>query len=186
VTTGTKIFLIILLVIGLGVGGFFGIRYLARESELGPFNDHITEYLSAADPGAANPVVPNPPGAGQPANQGAYIKGKVIPVDVKSKSVDWLFYDLPPKLQPAAPAEVGTVVWLEWDQRQVGQYGTGGGGAYVQTCRVTVIDKAERRVLSQTVFEGGPPPRTSRRGSSASGPKPTDRVIQYLQSLPTR
>jgi hypothetical protein len=176
VTTGNKVFLIILLVIGLGVGGFFGARYLLRESELGPFNEHVQEYLSAA----------NPPAGGQPNNQAAYIKGKVIPVNVKSKDVDWLYYDLPPSLKPKTPAEVGTVVWLEWDERQVGQYGSGGGGAFVQTCRVTVIDKAERRVLSQVVVEGGQPPRTSRRGSSASGSKPTEQVVNYLKTLPTR
>ena len=56
----------------------------------------------------------------------------------------------------------------------------------MQTCIVTVIDKAERRVLSRQVFEGGPPPQTSRRGASASGPKPTEKIVQYLKNLPTR
>src|SRR5262249_1488194 len=127
VTTGTKIFLLALLVIGLGVGGFFGIRYLARQGELGPFNDQIADYTAPATRGAPN--------------KSAYLKGKVVPVNLKSKDVDWLYYDLPDDLRPASPAEVGTVVWLDWGEVKVGQYGTGGGGAFVQTCKVTVIDK---------------------------------------------
>ncbi len=171
-TTGNKIFLLILLAAGLGVGGFFGIRYLVRQGELGPFNDKIGEYMAPAKPKAPED---NP-----------YVKGKVIPVNLKSKDVDWLYYDLPDDLRPASPADVGTVVWLDWGERKVGQYGASGGGAFVQTVRVTVIDKARGAIVGEAYLEGGPPPKTSRRGASASGSKPTDRVVTYLRGLPRR
>jgi hypothetical protein len=172
VTTGNKILLLILLVIGLGVGGFFGIRYLARQGELGPFNDQINDYTA--------------PAARVGKEESPYVKGKVIPVNLKSKDVDWLYYDLPDNLRPTSPGEVGTVVWLDWGEVKVGQYGSGGGGAFVQTCKVTVIDKARRAIVGETVVRGSDPPRSSRRGSSASGSKPTTEVVQYLNRLPRK
>jgi hypothetical protein len=116
----------------------------------------------------------------------AYVKGKVIPVSVADREVDWLYYDLPDDLRPAAPDQVGTVVWLRWDKVKVGQYGNNGGDANVQTCDVTVIDLAARRVVDQRRFVGGEPPQSSRRGSSASGSKPTEPIVAYLKSLPRR
>jgi hypothetical protein len=171
VTTGTKILLLGLLVIGLGVGGFFGIRYLARQGELGPFNDQIGDYTAPA---------------ARAKDETAYVKGKVIPVNLKSKDVDWLYYDLPDDLRPASPAEVGTVAWLDWGEVKVGEYGKGGGGAFVQTCKVTVIDKARRAIVGETVVRGSDPPKSSRRGASASGSKPTAEVVQYLRGLPRK
>jgi hypothetical protein len=116
-----------------------------------------------------------------PAPRG-YVKGKVIPVDLKNNKIDWFYYDL----RANQPEEVGTVVWLEWGEKKVGQYGASGGGAFVRTCNVTIIDHAQRLIVGRHYAEGGPPPTTSRRGASQYGSYPTENIVNYLRGLPRR
>jgi hypothetical protein len=156
--------------VGLCVGGFFLIKHLVRKSELSPFNQRIGEYTAAA-----TTVVEAP-----------YVKGKILPVNAGDRAVDWFYYEVPEGMRAATPAEVGTVVLLNWGEQQIGQYGTSGGGAYVRTCRVTVIDHERRVTLDQREFRGGDPPKSSRRGSSAHGDYPTQQIISYLRGLPKR
>jgi hypothetical protein len=185
VTTGNKVFLLILLVIALGVGGFFGIRYLVRQGELSAFTNRLAEYT--APPQKEAQTEPNPQGGPPFANpQRGYVKGKVIPVDLANQKIDWFYYDLPDDLKARTPEQVGTVVWLEWGERKVGQYGTSGGGAFVRTCNVTVIDHAQRAIVGRHYIEGGPPPTTSRRGASQYGSYPTEGIVNYLRGLPRR
>lgn len=161
----------ILIILGVvGVAGFFGIRYLVRKSELSPFNNRIGEYLATARPGS----------------EGAYVKGKILPVNSGDRAVDWFYYEVPETMRANSPEEVGTVVLLQWGEDQVGQYGGSGGGAFVRTCHVTVVDHAKREIVGQSQFRGGDPPRTSRRGSSQHGSYPTEQILSYLRGLPKR
>jgi hypothetical protein len=174
VSTKAKIITwLIVAAVAVGIGGFFLIRHLSRAAVLDPFNAKINDYINVAPKQRADP--------GPPA-----LKGKVIPVDLGEKAVDWLYFDLPDDLRPTTPEEVGTVVHLRWGQIQVGQYGTGGGAAYVQTCKVTVLDKASGVVLGETEVRGSQPPQSSRRGSSQSGSKPTEAVISFVKQLARR
>jgi hypothetical protein len=169
----SKIFWIVVLVIGVSVGGFFGIRYLIRQSQLSAFTQRINEY-TAQPAGVAPPEL------------GAYVVGKIIPVDMRdSKKIDWLYYDLPGELQPSTPEEVGTIVWLFWGEQQVGKYTTG-GGAYVRTCRVTVIDRIKNVRVTEMTFQGGQPPQTIRGSGNGYGDYPTEQIVNWLKSLPRR
>jgi hypothetical protein len=167
--------LIALLVIGLGIGGFFLFRYWIRQADLGAFNAKIKEYI-----GSGAGAFPGGPGQGQVGS----IKGKkVLPVDVKAKEVDWVYYDLPDPLRPNRPEEVGAVALLHWGEEVVGKYGASGGNASRQTCHIVVVNHPTRTVVSQATVRGSEPPSSSRGGRSQSGSKPTAEVVNFLRSL---
>jgi hypothetical protein len=155
----------LVLLVLLGVGIWFARRTIRRA----PFRAEMSTYLQA------------PTG---PAKPGTSVK-KVVVIDVADKDVDSLHFDLPDDLRAATPAEVTTVVWLNWSKNQIGTY-TGGGSAYQWSCQVTVIDKATRTTIRQQTFTGSRPPQSvrARRGTSHSGDKPTDQVINFLRGLP--
>src|SRR5262249_8471941 len=113
-------------------------------------------------------------------------KGKVLPVSVTDKKVDWFYYDVPQDMRATTPEEVGTVVQLFWGEDKVGEYHPGGGGAYVRTCRVVVIDHEKRLAVGEASFRGGDPPRSSRNGVSQHGSYPTESMVSFLKSLPKR
>jgi hypothetical protein len=156
--------------IALVVGGFFGVRSIVRARAVAPFKPHVAAYLTQ-------------PAGAPPADGKAAIKGKVITVDRKGQEVDYLYFDLPEEMRAGKPEEVGTVVWLDWDKTQVGQYDDGTPG-YVQTCQVTVIDKGANAVVGKNAFRGGDPPKSKKKSESGMGPKPTDEIVKYLTSLP--
>src|SRR5262245_25793123 len=106
-----------ILVIGAGVGGYFGIDYLVKSSKVKPFNNRIAEYSAAFTRVAPVPPDPNLGGFNPPMpggnSPGGYVVGKVIPIDMKAKpEVDWIYFELPADLKPAKPEDVGTVAQL--------------------------------------------------------------------------
>ena len=109
----------------------------------------------------------------------------MIVVDTAAKDIDGVWYDLPDNLRAAKPEEVGTVVWVTWGKDQVDTY-ENGAPAYVQTCKVTVIDKQTQTVLwdSQQFRGDEPPMEIDFSASEGSGSKPTEQVVDYLKGLP--
>ncbi len=110
VPTTKKDWMIVLITLGviatscigcMGVGLVAAIwgRY-NQEQALAPFKDHVQAYLQ-------KPAEPK-----DEDDQG-YIKGKIIPMNVAGKEIDYQFLQaLPPHLRAAAPEEVGTIVWV--------------------------------------------------------------------------
>jgi hypothetical protein len=145
-----------------------GIWFLIRTNKRAPFRAHMARYL--AQPTGAAP-------AGTPVR-------KLVVVDVKDKDLDSLHDDLPNDLRAATPEEATTVVWLQWDKREVGTYSSG-GKAYQWFCDVTVIDlKSKGRIAGQNFAGERPPQRfVGRRGESRTGDKPTEAVLNYLKGL---
>jgi hypothetical protein len=143
-------------------------------SVLKPFRAHLTEYLKTASN--------SDPQQFQEA-QVAPVKGKMIPVDVKSKDFDPVFFDLSKDLRPQNPDEIGAVAALWWEERQVGTYG-GKGGAYQEHCTVLVLDKATGTLLASKSFIGSMPPSKSQNGASQTGDKPYLEIREFLNGLP--
>ncbi len=156
----------------LVVGAVVGIQQLMQMEAVAPFEKHLAEYTAE----------PTRPSGGFPTT---YIKGKVVPVEFRKgkQAIDYLYFDLPPELKAQTPEEVGTVVWLEWGEDQVGDYDDD-DPAFVQTVKVSVIDKERGRMVGQKSFRGGPPPNTKTYDGPGYGPKPTAEIVQYLTSLP--
>lgn len=205
---------IILLIIG--VLAYIVLMVEICESKLGPFKDHLGEYTdipSLEDPSrkdllkdrikAENTLNPPPtpkqapslsaqiglsptlllnpsPGSMQP-----YVKGKVILVNKEEKKIDHTYCELPEELRATRPEEVETIVWLEWGKDKVGRY-TDGSTAYVNTCKVTIIDRSIPAIVAVTNLRGSMPPNMTTRGGGAGGSMPTEEVIAYLQNLPRK
>lgn len=82
------------------------------------------------------------------------VRGKLLPVDVNEKTIDPVVLSLHDNLRPRTADEVGTVAWLQWDERVTG---TRRKGAHVSeitetSCVVTLIDRKDWRALSQQKF----------------------------------
>jgi hypothetical protein len=139
-----------------------------------PFQPHLQEYVSVASS--------NDPSA--PTNDNQPVKGKLIPVDMKTKTIDPVLTDLSKELRPSHPEEVGAVAALWWNENRIGQYGASGGGAYQWECRIMVWDKTTGNLLRiSRNFIGSRPPSSAKRGTSQSGDKPYKEISAYLNSL---
>lgn len=125
-----------------------------------------------------------------------YIRGKVITITLPDSTVvnwagtseiweyevDTLLYKLPGEWKPHEPEDVATIILLKWVPQKVGWYIQ--GGAFVQTCTVTVIDRTIPAVLDSREFIGDPPPE---RGNAESyGSSPAQKIVDYLVSLPRK
>src|SRR5262245_1828947 len=184
-TRNTLIALGIFGVIALIVGGGFGIWYLNRVLALSPFGKHVNEYGAAFAPAGAGGVG-GPAGAPQAFAGQGYVIGKVIPVDMKgSKSIDWIYFDMPNDLRAKKPDEVGTVAQLSWSEDKIDEY-TDGAGAYVHVCKVDVIDLGKKSVVVSQTFRGGEPPMEKSHSGSAYGSKPTQDIVNWLKNMPRR
>ena len=140
-----------------------------------PFQAHLADYLAVAS--SNNPVTS--------ANEGQPLKGKLIPIDMKTKKIDPVLTDLSKELRPDRPEDVGTVAALWWADHRIGHYGaSGGGGAYRWECRIMVWDKATGTLLrvSQN-FQGSEPPGKSNHGVAQWGDKPYTQIKAYLNGL---
>ncbi len=139
-----------------------------------PFQAHLADYLVVAS--SNSPVAP--------ANEDRPLKGKLVPIDMKTKKIDPVLTDLSKELRPDRPEDVGAVAALWWDEHRIGHYGSSGGGAYRWECRIMVWDKASGALLrvSQN-FQGSDPPSSSNHGVTQWGDKPYAQIKAYLNGL---
>jgi hypothetical protein len=157
------------------IGALPSYYWIARPIEaLKPFNSHLQEYLTAA---SANTIDQGSGFSGPP------LHGKLMPVDMKSKTIDPVFFDLSPALKPKTPEDVGAIAAMWWEEERIGSYG-GKGGAYQEHCTVKVLDRATGTLLAQEEFTGSMPPSTSKNGVSQTGDKPYKEIQAYLNGLP--
>jgi hypothetical protein len=138
-----------------------------------PYKAHLTEYLDVASTASPEQDVPL---AGQ------FVKGKILPVDMKKKTIDPVFFDLSGDFRPRNPEEIGAIAALWWEDVQLGTYG-GKGGAYREECTVMVWDRATRNLLAEKSFRGSEPPSKSNNGVSQHGDKPYKEIREYLNGL---
>lgn len=122
-----------------------------------------------------------------------YIKGKVVVLDRKNRMIDLINDSLPSELRASTPDEVGTVVWLDWEEEFRFHYDYGGGiygNAYRYNCKATIIDRSIPAKVGARSFIGSEPPRqhviSTYYGESHYGSKPFDEILNYLESLPRR
>ena len=141
---------------------------------LKPFKAHLSEYLTTAS--AINPQQTE-------AENVSAVKGKLIPVDMKSKAIDAVFFDLSNDFRPKNPEEIGTIAALWWEDHPVGTYG-GKGTAYQERCTVMVLDKSTGTLLASKSFIGPMPPNKSQNGASQTGDKPYKEIREFLNGLP--
>ena len=152
-----------------------------RSARASVLDSERRSFSSYAEGLVSIPALRSMPGRG-------YIKGKVVLLDLKEKVIDSINSDLRNDMRATTEAETGTVVWLDWREELVGNYSSGGGG-YVYTCRLTVIDLSIPAKVAVRSFRGSDPPSyvTSQfYGQDHYGDKPSEKIISYLESLPKR
>ena len=161
---------VLLVLIGLGC---IGIWYVYRSAQTVPFQASMSGYLAA-------------PNRAAPAGGAHAVAGKMVVVDTAKRDLDWdVFFGLPDDRRATKPQEVGTIVQLTWAKNQVQPGYENGAPAFVQTCRVVVIDRKSGTQLYDQTFQGGQPPDSIDSTSSQGvGSKPTDKVLDFLKGLP--
>ena len=160
---------------------YFSIRDSSRVERLAPWNARIGDYMPAEkiravrDARATGTPIPT-------ANP--RVKRYLIPIDLKSRKVDDLYFDMPADLRSSTPEDVATIVWLEWSEDVIGKYNDG-TPARVHKCEVTVVDKTTFRVIAQRTFRGTEPPKEIRQNSQwqGIGERPTLPILQFLSSM---
>jgi hypothetical protein len=162
------------IIVVMGVNTWFSMR----EVPLKPFQAHLNEYLLKETSTGAESLgsIPSNP-----------IRGKIITINVKAKSVDPLFLQLSKDLKATRPEEVGTIVLLKRGGDLVASY-TDGSNCSAQTVDVTIIDNMSgEKIAVKNNFRGDEPVCSGFSSGHAEdtwGPAPDDQIIAYLESLP--
>jgi hypothetical protein len=170
---GKRAVMVVIVVLGIMPGAL--IKGHQMLTNVDAFNKLLPVWLKEPTPGRSTP----------------YVRGKVLPVIHKPYSGGGsgvqkdLFWELPSELRPRNPDEVGTVLWLDWEEKPFSV-------PYIQftyriigiqyVCKVTIIDRATNEKIGEKTFTGSDP-----RGSGQySGDKPYPQIVKYLQSLPRK
>jgi len=160
--------LILWLIVALG-GAAVANRYRISAS-IGPFQHHIDEFLfqETQAPESRTPI-----------------RGKLVVVDTKARSVELRTFALPEALRPRTPDEVSTIAWIEKERRVAGHY-TNGSAAIQHVWHVTLVDRATRATLFRRTFEGDDPPKIIGSHDSGEGSTPEGQVYDFLAGYPRR
>lgn len=157
------------------------IRDSARRAQKEVFDPALAEYLQPVDApewivnleaAEGDGALPDLPGAAL----------KYVVLDAQKREVADLHLDLPESVRAANPAEVGTIVWLVWDEILEGYY-TDGAPGYVVTCQVTLIDRESRTMIWRQTFFGSDPPGVKKHSGAARGSNPSGEVVQFLRRI---
>jgi len=157
------------------VFGVFTLLEARRDAEeAARFEPYLNEYTS-------NTISDNYSIGGEP-----YIKNKIIMVDIDEKKFDnSLFHSSLMELKATTPEEVGTVIWLSWDEEIADHY-TDGTAAIRLNCFAQIIDITESSIIGEKLIYGSSPPSSKAGSGSRTGSKPDTNVIEYIKTLPRR
>lgn len=171
-------FAVVVLAIAIGYSTWQVKQREKHQSEADATASEFSRFTGANAP---------PVGAAEDAQE-RYRKGHLLLINAKAAMVDEMYYTLPASLKAANAGDVGTEVWLMWDEHQVGTYANG-GSAFKSNCDAVVYDVARNAIVARQHFEGEDPPQsvTNPRGSKEGWFKrPTDDILKFLQALPAR
>jgi hypothetical protein len=163
---GNTLIPILIVVIGVSGVGYFLVRHFDQSRFTAPFQPVLPEYL------AMRPEDKEP--------SGGVCKGGIITINVASKQIDDLYFDLPDAFKARDPESVKTVVFLSWRKEEAGLYDNG-RLAYKYFCMVEMVDRETKELLQRGTFGGLAPPNRLKRLESGEGTKPTVQVIAFLK-----
>ena len=189
------IFLPMLVVLVLYAANSYRLN-ASQDARVAPFQAYIDTYL---DKSAFCPTCPLclacgrsyrdalVPGQSVPSPQlePGYIRGKAVLVRLGDASISPLTLELPVELRPATPEEVSSVVWFDCVLVQVGTYSRG-GGAYQESCELTIIDLVTNEVVGGKTMLGSAPASTNFGSQSRYGSDVMGGIVEYLTGLPRR
>lgn len=141
-----------------------------RQSLLAVYQNNMANYTELSELKTA--LVDNPK-----------IKGALLRIDKTKNDLD-SYYIQHPFALPDNPANVGFVLWLTCQDRQIGTYDDG-KRALQTTCDLTLIDLSAKVIIDQQSFTGPRPPEVKRHSGDESGGRPDDQIETYIASLAT-
>lgn len=161
---GLVVFLgIILWAIFSGIRGRYQDFVLNRR-----FSVHLEEYLDLPTLNAEENL--------------AQFEGKVVVVNRVNGKLDKLYFSLPEEIQANDDGEVGGIVWLECQNRQVGRY-EDGARAFQSHCEVTVVERGKMAIAGQETFVGPAPSFTKSSGGDRYGARAVDEIVAYVTGM---
>jgi hypothetical protein len=127
-------------------------------------------------------------------SEGAYIRGKVIVLDVKAGAMDPVQNRLPDEIRAYGEGEVGTVILLDWDFKSVEGGDWGKVTSHYSTCKLTIIDRQRNVIVGEKQAEGASSPVSTGAGRGAfrapagtmTARRANDAVVGLIKSLPRR
>lgn len=145
------------------IAGYFYYQDAIEDAEIDSFEAKIAHYLTRnADSKSAPSLVPG-----------------VLPIDLKTKAIDRMYFRLKDSYQPKSAADVSSVVAFECSDRLVGSYSDGAAG-YQKSCDIYVIEVSSHTWNYVGKFTGSEPPNSKKGGGSKTGSHP---VKDYLKRL---
>jgi hypothetical protein len=126
------------------------------------------------------------------------VKGKLLPLDVRERAVaSGIYTYLRHDVRATTPEEVGTIVWLEWGEESGARYAVEGRPdqtftSSIQTCVVTVVDRAARKIVGREKLTSDQDERVQVSKAQAEtrgellSERPVAKVMAYLETLPRR
>ena len=163
---------VLFLGIALVIMAFISIRFAWRSSQLEVFEPDLPKYLAAM------------PGAGAVSMGGGHKRG-VITVNVQTRQLDHLYFDLPDELSADTPAQVKTVVFLRWSKVRTHHFRRRSG--YTHTCEVSIVDLETQTLLHRATLQGSPPSTIfRRRRGSSHGSRPAPEIVNFVNEKRAR
>lgn len=163
-------FLLLMLVL---FGFYCYYDHSAKQAQVAPFNGVVSQYsaLSHRKKGRATEA-----------------KGrKVLPIDMKSSTVDDSYFNLPFSIRPIRPDEVGAVAQVRYHSQPIGVYKRNGietlSRGHIWLADVVVINPQQETELATASFTGGLPPSEKKGSGDAYGSRPTTEIAKWITQL---
>jgi hypothetical protein len=138
-----------------GVAGYFYYQDTMEDREIDSFQGKIAYYLTrSANSNSVPRLVPG-----------------VLPVDLKTRTVDRMYFRLKDAYKPKSAADVSSVVGFKCSDEVVGSYSDGASG-YQKSCDIYVIEVGNHTWSYVGNFTGSEPPNSKKGSGSKTGSHP--------------
>jgi len=138
-----------------GIAGYFYYQDTMEDREIDSFQGKIGYYLTrSADSNSTPRLIPG-----------------VLPVDLKTRAVDRMYFRLKDAYKPKSAADVSSVVGFKCSDEVVGSYSDGASG-YQKSCDIYVIEVGNHTWSYVGNFTGSEPPDSKKGSGSRTGSHP--------------
>ena len=138
-----------------GVAGYFYYQDTMEDRVIDSFQGKIGYYLTrSADSNSTPRLIPG-----------------VLPVDLKTRAVDRMYFRLKDAYKPKSAADVSSVVGFKCSDEVVGSYSDGASG-YQKSCDIYVIEVGNHTWSYVGNFTGSEPPDSKKGSGSRTGSHP--------------
>jgi len=138
-----------------GVAGYFYYQDTMEDRVIDSFHGKMAYYLTR----------------GTDSNSIPRLAPGVLPVDLKTRAVDRMYFRLKDGYKPKSAADVSSVVGFKCSDEVVGSYSDGASG-YQKSCDIYVIEVSNHTWSYVGNFTGTEPPNSKKGSGSRTGSHP--------------